>query len=105
MYCPLLHALVALLALKSGKFWGQLQPPMGLGLGRTSACQTCPSLTHPNSPPPGMHQVQGQHLPGMRGVRAWLRLVPEAGENRCLLPPSPAALPCFSAPSLLCLCW
>lgn len=42
---------------------------------RPPACLLSPS------PVPGVHQVQGQHLPGLRRVRAWLRLVPEAGKS------------------------
>lgn len=40
------------------------------------------SLSHlaPSSLP-GVHQIQGQLLPGLHRVRAWLRLVPEAGKS------------------------
>ena len=53
---------------------GGLRPP---------ACLLSPS------PVPGVHQVQGQHLPGLHRVRARLRLVPEAGKSltECRQPP------------------
>lgn len=76
--------------------------------GSASACHRLrpPACLLSPSPVPGVHQVQGQHLPGLRRVRAWLRLVPEAGKSlteRCPPPRGASRLACpphFPPPGL-----
>lgn len=41
------------------------------------------------SPLPGVYQVQGQHLPGLHPIGAWLCLVPAAGKSLTLVRPGP----------------
>lgn len=76
--------------------------------GSASACHRLrpPACLLSPSPVPGVHQVQSQHLPGLRRVRAWLRLVPEAGKGlteRCPPPRGASRLACpppFPPPGL-----
>lgn len=45
------------------------------GMGRTYSPNCLPR------PVPAVYQGQSEHLSGLHQVRAWLRLVPEAGKN------------------------
>lgn len=87
--------------------------PCGVGQRRPPPLTEPPHLAP--SPRPEVYQVQGQQLPGLRGVGSRLCLVPEAGKSRLRLrppraptpgPPFPPSHPPCRAPSL-CLwsCW
>lgn len=72
-----------------------IHPPPSAGLVIHPPSHHCSPLCHQLSawepcsqspplaprPPPGVHQVQSQHLPGLHPVGAWLCLVPAAGKS------------------------
>ena len=65
--------------------------PCGVGQRRPPPLTEPPHLAP--SPRPEVYQVQGQQLPGLRGVGPRLCLVPEAGKSRLRLRPPRAPTP------------